>query len=77
MTLDADILELVTIYRDDSPHDDNVIAAFVTEDMEPPHSLALDAKQSKIVQAFYAKHDPNGARAQFAKQEEELAGSEA
>ena len=67
MKLDNDTAELVALYAEESPHARNVIAAFVVAGEEPPHSIALTAKQSNVVQAFYASHDPNGSQAEWAK----------
>lgn len=65
MTIPADILELAALYVAENPGLDlYVAAAFVAADQEPPPServkrMGFDAREAKLVSAFYAKYDPH------------------
>lgn len=50
-------------------HAYHVVAAFVLNDMEPPHGGGYDARQAAIIRKHYDKYDPNGSRAEAAKED--------
>jgi hypothetical protein len=61
--------ELVDLYAADRPGmPRHVIAAFVVAGVEPPTSdlRGYSSDQAAIIGAYYAKHDPYGARAEVA-----------
>jgi hypothetical protein len=71
--LDPQIIELAEVYAADSGVPVPVCAAFIASDLEPPradqYNQGFDSTQLRLVQDFYAAHDPNGSRAEWSEQE--------